>query len=51
MCCVIFYLGLNGGRMADFGLSLHSGGDEFGNVGFFLVGGLHLYGYEFSRLL
>lgn len=37
--------------MADFGLSLHSGGDEFGDVGFLLLGGLHVYGYEFSGLI
>ena len=36
--------------MFDFGLSLHSGGDEFGNMGFFLLGGLQ-YDYEFSGLL
>ena len=37
--------------MANFVLSLHSGGNGFDNVGFSLLGGLHVYGYEFSKLL
>ena len=48
---MIFWLGLIGGRMANFVSSLHSGGDGFDNVGFSLLGGLHVYGYEFFELL
>ena len=36
---LIFYLGLFGGRMADFGLSLHGGGDGY------------VYRYEFFGLI
>ena len=37
--------------MANFVLSLHSSGDGFGNVGFSLLGGLHVSGFEFFELL
>ena len=45
---MIFWLGLIGGRMASFVSSLHISGDEFNNVGFSLLGGLHVYNYEYE---
>ena len=48
---MIFWLGLISGRMTNFVLSLHSGGDWFDNVGFSLLGRLHVYGYGYEILI